>query len=157
MKNGFTLIEMLVVVGIGVMMAVVSISLYGNLQISAQLNENTAQIIQTLRIARERSIAGYNNRAHGVYLVINPSGSDRYILYQGINYNTRAADFDQVQVLDSALSLGVSDFKMSGSDVDINFSPSSGWPSATGTIILTHSSQGSRSIKINNLGIVEQN
>jgi prepilin-type N-terminal cleavage/methylation domain-containing protein len=161
MKSGFTLVEMLIVVGIGVMMAVVAISLYGTLQISSQLNENTAQIIQALRTARERSIAGLNNKPYGVNLIINPNDADSYILYQGTSSTNRITTYDQTQVLDSALSLSTSGLSKNGNNVDINFSLYSGAPnnptSGIGTITLTHSSQGSRSIKINSLGAIEQN
>jgi prepilin-type N-terminal cleavage/methylation domain-containing protein len=162
MKSGFTLVEMLVVVGIGVMMAVVAISLYGTLQVSSQLNENTAQIIQALRTARERSVAGLNNKPYGVNLIINPNGADSYIIYQGTSYILRTQTYDQTQVLDNALSLSVTGLTMTGAtNVDINFSLYSGAPnnptSGIGTITLTHSSQGSRSIKINSLGAIEQN
>jgi prepilin-type N-terminal cleavage/methylation domain-containing protein len=161
MKSGFTLVEMLIVVGIGVMMAVVAISLYGTLQVSSQLNENAAQIIQALRTARERSIAGLNNKPYGVNLIINPNGADSYILYQGTSYTSRIQTYDQTQVLDSALSLSISGLIQGGNNVDINFSLYSGTPnnptSGIGTITLTHSSQGSRSITINTLGTIEQN
>ena len=79
--KGFTLVELLVVIALTLIIAAAAIPIYGNLQVSSQLNENTSQIIQALRTARERSLAGFNNEAHSVEFQ-----SDRYILSPGSDY-----------------------------------------------------------------------
>ncbi len=155
-QKGFTLIELLVVISIIIILSVAAIPVYGNLQVSAQLNENTSQIIQAIRTARERSVAGYNNRQHGVYFNINASSDNKYILYQGSSYATREAGYDRETILGSSLSISANDFTFTGSDVDINFSKGLGVPDNTGTIILTHDVSGTRSIILNDLGIVEE-
>jgi len=155
MKNGFTLIEFLIVIAIMLFMSAVGLAMFSNLHGSTQLNENVLQIIQTLKIARERSVASYNNSAHGVFLTItNPY---KYVLYQGNSYVTRNASFDRGVIFDAALSLNTSDIVLTGGNIDINFSQSSGQPNNTGTIIVTHNSATSRLIKINSIGLVEEN
>src|SRR3989344_2929313 len=88
-NTGFTIIELLIVLGISIILATAAAPLYGSLQVSAQLNENSSLIIQSLRTARERSIAGYNNIQHGVFFDINTGAVDSYTLYQGSSYVAR--------------------------------------------------------------------
>ncbi len=151
--KGFTLIELLIVIAITLILAAVVVPIYGNLQVSGQLNENSSQAIQTLRMARGRSIARYNNAQHGVYFQVNASDKDKYVLYRGSSYATRESDYDREITLDSALSLslpgGVSEY-------EINFSKGLGVPDATGTITLTHDVSGSRSIIVNSFGMIEK-
>lgn len=155
MKKGFTLIEFLIVISIMLILALVALSMFDRLYSSTQLNENALQIIQTLRIARERSIAGYNNSAHGVFLTLtNPY---KYVIYQGNSYATRNSSFDREVFLDQTLSFSASDLVLTGGEIDINFFQSSGIPNNIGTIIITQNSIASRLIKINSIGLIEEN
>ncbi|MEK7453101.1 MAG: type II secretion system protein [Patescibacteria group bacterium] len=150
-QYGFTLIELLLVIGITLILAAASVPVYGNLQVSAQLNENTAQIIQAIRTARGRSIAGLNNASHGIYFEINAGSSDRFTLYQGSSYIGRNSLYDRVVTLDNALSILTT---LSGNEV--NFSKGLGVPNANGMVTLTHTVNSNRVIDINNFGVVEE-
>lgn len=157
MKNGFTLIELLVVIGVIIILAAATFPIYGNLQVSAQLNENSSKIIQAIRTAREQSLAGFNNQRHGVYFEINAIANDKFILYQGYSYADRDVDYDQETILDGSMFLLSTDFSLINiDDVDINFSKGLGVPDNTGTLILTHDVRGSRRIVINEIGMVEE-
>ncbi len=151
-RAGFTVIELLVVIGIAVVLAAAAAPLYGNLQVSVQLNENISQIIQTTRSARENSFSRLNNSSHGVYFEINPSGNDRFILYQGDSYAARDASHDRAVILDPSLSLSTT---LSGNEV--NFSKGLAVPNATGTVTISHDVKGSRTMAVNRLGMVEEN
>lgn len=146
-EKGFTLIEIIIVVAILLILAAAAVPLYGNLQVSAQLNENNRQIVQTIRIARERAASGFNNSNHGVEFQ-----SDRYILYQGNDFASRDTVYDRETVLDAALTITTT---LTGDEV--NFSRGSGDPNNTGTITLTHSVTGSKESIINQYGAVEGN
>ncbi len=151
-RTGFTIVELLIVIGIIAVLAAAASPIYGNLQISAQLNENISQIIQTTRIAREYSVARLNNASHGVYFEINAGADDRFILYQGDSYAARDADYDRAVSLDSALSLSAA---IAGNEV--NFSKGLGLPNATGTVAVTHDTKGSRIMLVNDFGMAEEN
>lgn len=151
LTRGFTLIELLIVIAIIVIVAAAGASLYGNLYVTSQLNENIAQITQVLRTAQERSIARVNNASHGVYFEINPSANDAYILYQGSSYDTRNSSYDRIIVLDSPLSLSTT---LSGNEV--NFSKSTGTPNALGSIVLAHEASGRTAIGINSFGRIDE-
>jgi len=93
-----------------------------------------------------------NNSSHGVYFEINTGSADRFILYQGGSYAGRDTTYDRPTTLDNVLSLSTI---ISGNEV--NFSKGLGVPNATGTVILTHDVTGSKTMSINDFGIVEEN
>lgn len=117
---------------------------------STDLNETSAQIAQTLRLARERSMAGFNptglsNAQHGVYF---DSINKQYILYQGASYATRPNPaLDVVTSIANSLTVATT---FSG---DVNFSRL-GDATINGRIILTHSVGGNRTIDVNQFGII---
>lgn len=155
-NDGFTIIELLVVIGISVILAAAAAPLYNQLQVSSQLNDNTALIIQALRIARERSIAGYNNARHGVYFDNNFGGVSNYTSYQGNSFVTRQAAYDEIAIFDAALTVSSTNFALTGADIDINFSKGAGLPSNTGILRLLHSVNDGRNIILNSVGKVEE-
>ncbi len=146
-KDGFTLVELAVILSISLILAAASVGIYGNLNISSQLNENTSLIIQTVRAARQNSVSRLNNSSYGVKLE-----QDRYVLYQGGSYQSRDANYDREAVLDKGLSLSTN-----LANNEINFSKQIGAPDNSGTITLTHQAGGGRIIAINNLGMIEEN
>lgn len=143
-NKGFTLIEILVVISLTMLLAGVSSVVYGNIQVSTQLNETSSQIAQNLRLAKEQSASGKNNAAHGIKFDAN-----QYTLFQGSSYLTREVSFDRVYVLGSGLSLATT---LIGNE--IVFSKGVGDPNTNGTITLSHIVNGSRSITINNYGVI---
>ncbi len=153
--RGFVFIELLVVIAIMIIAVAAVIPMYGELQGSSQLNENSSQIIQNSRIAKERSVSRLNNSSHGIYFGINPLASDQYILYQGDSYATRDTNYDRVFVLGDALSFSSSGFTLIGDDIDINFSKGKGFPNNTGVLTLTHEVKGSQDINVNSFGLIE--
>lgn len=145
-SRGISFIEILLVVAITSIAAAASVPIIGNLQKSSQLAQESTQIIQTVRIAKERASSRLNNASHGVYF--QPS---YYTLYQGASYAVRDSSYDRTLVLDNALSLSTN---LTGDEV--NFSKGLGEPDTTGTITLTHSVQGIKIITINSFGKVEE-
>ena len=141
--RGFTLTELLITIGLGVILVAAAAPVYGIFQISAQLNGNTSQLVQTLRLARQRSISGYNSVSHGV-IFYNQS----YTLVQ----STFGSPYNHIVNLEDSLNLS---WLLSNASNTLWFS-SVGLPNATGTITLTHSISGERKIIINSLGLIEE-
>ncbi len=148
-EQGVTLIEVLATVAIIVVLSAALFPLYGNLQVSSQLNENTFQLVQSLRIAKECSLGWQNNAGQGVYL--QPG---RYILYQGPSFVLRQSALDKEVVLAGSLLLSWN-LTGTGDANDINFSKGLGAPNKVGSIVLTHSVNGVRNIEVNNFNIFE--
>lgn len=145
--RGFTLIELLISIAITIVLAAVAAPIYGNLQVSSQMNESVVLMIQTARTARERSLSRVNNVAHGIKLQ-----SDSYVLYQGSSYDERTQSYDRVIDLEEAVGLS---WDLVGVADEINFSKSLGVPNATGTITFTHSTGSAQDIMVNDFGMVE--
>ncbi len=146
--RGFTLVELLMVIAITLILVVITVPIYGNLQVKSQLNETTRQIIQTLRIAKENSMARVNNTNHGVYFA-----TSSYTLYQGVSFFSRDSDYDREESLSDVLTLT---WDWSGSARNINFSMGFGAPNATGIINLLHSMQGTSTVSVGEYGLVEK-
>lgn len=149
-KKGFTLIELLIVISIVVVLLASSIYIYGNLQVTSQVDNSTNLIIQNLRIARQRSVSRLNNSIHGIYVEINPSADDRVILFQGASYATRDTAYDYVLEIPSTITLSTT-----LTDNEIVFTRGTGIPDRTGTITITHSVTGTQVITINSFGLIQ--
>ena len=150
-RSGFTLIELLIVIGITLAMATAAAApIYGNFQGLAQIHGTTADVLQTLRIARERSVAGLNDSGHGVFLDMNASGDDSIVLYQGSSYALRDTSLDREIFLTAVLDL------TSTAGTDINFSQGLGVPSTTGVLSINHEIIGGSDISINKFGIISE-
>ena len=153
--RGFTMVELLIVIALSFILVIASLPIYGQLQVRAQLEETSAQLVQALRVVRQNSLARYGGGPHGVFFDINPSGQDRFILYRGDNYVSRDPNYDIVQTLDEALIITNLDFSLDGGGIDINFSAGLGRPNNIGSFLLTHVVQGERVISINSFGKIE--
>lgn len=155
--RGFTLIELLIVVALALILAVAAIPIYGFLPEQTQLGETSAQIAQTLRIARQNSVVGLNDSAQGVYFEINSEPVQAYILYQGPSYSERQADYDRRMELPAFLTMANSGFVLNNAgDIEINFSQGLGRPDNIGSLILAHRAHGEAIISVNELGRVEE-
>lgn len=143
---GFTLIEILVSIAIFLLLTGGAAFIVVTFLVSTDLNETSAQIAQTLRIARERSMAGLNNAQYGVYF---DGTNRRYVLYQGASYNTRNSALDTVTDIVNTLTVTTT---FSG---DVNFSRL-GNATINGRITLAHSIGGNRTVDINQFGIISQ-
>lgn len=149
--RGFTLIELLIVISIMLIVAVVAIPIYGKLQVSTQLNENTTHVIQMTRNARQQSVVRYNASPHGVFFEINAEDKDRVILFQGASYATRDSQYDREFVLEKAITLSTT-----LDQTQVTFSQGLGKAIHTGTVTLTHDVAGARSVSVNAFGKVEE-
>lgn len=151
-KTGFSVIELLIVISITLLLMAVAVPIYGNFQSSSYLNERTVEIIQTVRTARARSLARVNDKPHGVFFDIDPSGPDKFILYQGSAYSSRDINYDRTVTLEGSLALLTT---LTGNE--INFSRGLGEPNIVETkyVVLTNAVGQSTTITINTFGTVD--
>lgn len=147
--NGFTFIELLVVLGIFVIVMAAAVPAYSGLHASSLLNEDVSQVVQMMRMAREYSRAGMHDSAYGVYFEINPSSSSRIILYKGDSFAARSAGFDQTMTIDSVITMTST---ISGNE--INFVQESGLPSDYGDIYFLAKNRQDKTVVINGQGFV---
>ncbi len=132
-RRGFSLIEVMLVIGLISAVAGVGIPLYRDYQIRNDLNLATEQITQGLARARLLSQAAQNDDSWGFYA---PAG----ILYKGDAYETRDASFDETYPMPSTITFqGL---------FDVNYGKITGLPDATGNITLTTINDETRNVLI---------
>lgn len=89
--SGFTLIELMLVMGliliIGLLTSSVGISYYQ----SQILSETTDTLVSVLRQAQGLAQSGKNNSAFGVFI-----SEDSYVMFEGSDYVSRLSDLDLV-------------------------------------------------------------
>jgi len=88
-KKGFTLIEVLVVMGITIILGGVGTASYFNFQEIQQIEAAAAELAGTLKDAHQRAISQDNSSAWGVNIVNTPDSTDDY--YELFYGDSRAA------------------------------------------------------------------
>ena len=151
-SRAFTLTELLTTLALLGIIAVISVPVVSNLQVSSQLDDVTTEITMSLRAARSRSVARVDNATHGLSFALT-QGAQSYTIYQIPNdwYVPNTA-FDEVRQIPGAVSISTT-----LAPADIYFSRGLGVPNiaSTQTITITHTSGGSRTITITPIGLVD--
>jgi prepilin-type N-terminal cleavage/methylation domain-containing protein len=144
-NKGFTIIELLMVVALVVVLSSISMPMYGQFQSETQVKEVSVDIVQALRLAREKSMAAINGDSYGVY--IKTGTSPNLILYKGPYYEARDENFDQPIPVNRNIIFATESLQ------DVRFDPGTGETPTPGKIIISNS-RTSKSININRFGIV---
>jgi prepilin-type N-terminal cleavage/methylation domain-containing protein len=140
--KGFTLVEMLLSVGIITLLVGVSLPVYAGFVSSNDLDLTTQNIASALRRAQEYARGVSGDSQWGVAVQPNQA-----VLFKGATYATRTAGFDEPTTISSTVT-------PSGL-TEIDFSKLSAAPSTTGSITLTSSTTGGvRVITINAKGTI---
>ena len=104
-QAGFTLIEAVVTIAIIVVVTAVTIPLYSYWQNLRVLDSSRFEVLQDVRLAQDKAMAGLNDESFGVYFI-----SNGYTIFQGDSYATRDIGQDiQRKVPDTIILSGLSD------------------------------------------------
>lgn len=142
-QNGFSLIEVLLSVAMIGAVAAITIPVYRQTVIQNDTQLATEIVVQGLRRAQALSRASLDDREWGVYMT-----SGEVNIYKGSNYTTdRDAGFEELFEISTAVSF-------SGL-TDISFSKLEGEPSADGSITITSSTGDTRTIVVNEKGMID--
>jgi prepilin-type N-terminal cleavage/methylation domain-containing protein len=139
-RQGFTIIELIVVLGIMVILIGVAMPYYSTSQMHADLDVAAASIVQDLRQAQIMSQSVSGDGTWGVSV-----GPGSIVLFQGSSYAARNTSYDQITSI-------ASNIVPSGA-TEIVFSRMDGLPLATGSFTLTSNSL-SRVISVNSQGLI---
>jgi len=88
---GFTLVEVLTIVGILIVLTAISIPAFRFFQKESDLNNSAEEIINILRLAQNKTLASEGASQWGVYFTTSTS-PHQYILFKGTTYNPSATD-----------------------------------------------------------------
>jgi prepilin-type N-terminal cleavage/methylation domain-containing protein len=148
-QNAFTLIEILMVIGLFALMSSLVFSVYGGLRVFSGINETVPEAVQTLRAARDYARAGKGGDSYGVHFESDGTADKSFTLYKGRSYAEREIVFDQVFYPSGSLEISAT-----FSNNDINFKKISGAPGNSGTIYFSSNDGENKTVVINDLGSV---
>ena len=137
MKQGFTIVETVLTLGIIAITAGVSVPMYQNYQIHSNLDLAVAQTVHNLGRAQLLSQTGQEDGQWGVRIEVGT-------VFFGSNFETRDEDLDET----IALPAGISVYGIE----EVVYSRIDGTPSPTGDIILEAESGERRTISISTDG-----
>lgn len=141
-QRGFTLVEMLLSVGIIAILTGLSVPVYATFAARNDLDLNHQSTAQALRRAQTYARAVEGDSQWGVSIQSNQT-----VLFKGASYATRDAGFDETT------SFGPGVTSTTG---EIVFAKLSGAPSTTGGVTLTQTSTNdTRTVNLNAKGMVE--
>lgn len=136
-ERGFTFVELLITVSILLIVLVLSLLAIGTFRQSSDLETESQNILNTLRLAQSRTVASENATRYGVHFEL---GS--FTLFTGSSYSPTSTSND-VNTL--PLSLEISSWNLTGGGSDVVFDRVTGATSQDGTITLRVKGDVSRS------------
>ena len=131
-KNGFTLIEILIVVGILGLLIAGAVPGFQYFQRQRDLGSSADGIMSALRLARSKTLASQNDSPWGVYFFTSPAPNG-YVLFNGSSYAARTPSFDEEHLL--PVSVAISQISLSIGQ-EVVFSRLSGNASSSGSVVL---------------------
>lgn len=153
-RRGFTLVEILVIIAITVILIGLAIPSYRFFQKESDLTNNTEEIINTLRLAQNKTLASEGASQYGVYFDQTTS-PNQYTLFKGADYALRDSSFDEIHNLPK--SVEISEVNLNGGGSEIIFDRISGTTSQFGylSIRLVDDPTKIRTIYVVNSGKVD--
>ena len=153
--RGFTLLELLLVIGILAIMSYLAVPISFTFYRSQVVDGARSELLEVLSRARHNAVLQEYDSRYGVYISpspLNGGALSTYTLYQGNSSTTRNQTYDEVYTETPNLTITAtgSTALVAG---DINFSKLVGTTTATGTITIQYNgATESRSVVIDSFG-----
>ena len=147
--KGFTILEIIIVLGLTVAIAGISLPYYSAWQGGLLRQNEVVEIGEWLRTVQVRAEVAYNKQGHGLKFM---SDDNKFIIYQGENYEDRISSYDQEAEL--ADDIG---FTFNNLDSDINFTMLATSTRRAGSIGIAKNGEQIGVININQARVVSWN
>jgi len=131
--RSFTLIEILIVIGIIGILAVLAFPAYRFFQRESDLTTSSVEIVNTIRLAQNKTLASEGASQYGVYFD-QTTVPHQHILFKGGSYVSRDASFDEIHKLSSFVE--VFEINLAGGVSEVVFNRVSGETLQSGNISL---------------------
>lgn len=118
MMRSFTLIEVLIIIGIMAILMALTVPVYNSFQKELDLNNSAEEIINILRVAQNKTLASEGASQYGVYFF--DSAPYQTVMFKGENYVSRDSSFDKIYKLPSATEIYEINLAGGGSEVVFN-------------------------------------
>ncbi|HEY4505127.1 MAG TPA: prepilin-type N-terminal cleavage/methylation domain-containing protein [Candidatus Paceibacterota bacterium] len=150
-QNGFTIIEILIVLAIVALLSVVSFQSFGRINGSEAINKDAFQIISVLRQARSLTLDSKNGNQYGVHLE-----SSRVVLFEGSSYDPNSTNNTIVSLSNRVT---ISSISLSGGGSDVVFEKVTGKTAKSGTVVISliNDNTQTKTITIYGTGLAEFN
>lgn len=116
---GFTLVELLLIIGILFFLAGIATPVFRFFQKESDLTNSVEEIINTLRLAQNKTLASEGKSSWGIYFSTSTT-PHQYVLFKGSNYVTRDAFFDEIHNLPRGIEIYEIDLVGGGSEIIFN-------------------------------------
>ena len=138
----FSLIEIIVVIGIMAVLTTISLAGFKSFQNRNLLNNTAQAIAQILAQAEISARAGEHDSNRGVFFQTRTATG-----YSGNNYQTRDPAFDS--------PFPFPDIVSGAEEIDVNFQKLTGFPPAAAAIIINSNNGDTKTITINEKGVID--
>jgi len=139
-KSGFTIIELLLVIGIITIIGAVFLPVSVDYQQRNDLDVSQTTFAQSIRRAQQLSISGEGDSQWGVTMT-----TGNITIYKGNSYSTRDTNYDEIYGISTAIT-------NSGQN-EYNFTKTTGSTITTGTITMVNGNY-QKTVSVNAKGIV---
>ncbi len=117
--KGFTLVETLVIIGIMIILIALAIPTYRFFQIESGLENITEKIINSLRLARNKTLASEGASQYGVHFATTTI-PHQFTLFKGGSYITRDDTADQISQLPTSVEIYEINLADGGEEIAFN-------------------------------------
>lgn len=147
---GFTMIELIIVVGILSILFAASFGVVTNVISNNNFEDAETRTIQMLKKAQNQTMARLNDEQWGIYF---DDTNDKIVFFQGSSYSGRNTSFDLEFDFASGVEFGT--ISLNGGGQEVVFTKTTGETTNYGTVEITGNNNQSSTITINEVGQIE--